>query len=173
LSEERETMAADLRRLADEMRRAAAETDDMATSLQGPAEAPAIVVTLASRSEPDYGALARRMLKARRKIGDFLEADLFADPARDILLDLFAAGEEGDQVPVSSCCIAAAVPSTTALRWLDRLKLSGLVEQREDDSDRRRKFVTLTKAGREAMLNYLVSISRPRSPATGRPLAPE
>jgi hypothetical protein len=41
--------------------------------------------------------------------------DLFADPGWDILLDLYAARQEGKQVSVSSLCIAAAVPPTTAL----------------------------------------------------------
>jgi predicted transcriptional regulator len=167
VTEDRETMAANLRRLADEMRRAAAETEDMAASLGFPNAAPGIVVSLVSRSVPDHGALARRMLKERRKIAEFFEPDMFADPARDILLDLYAAGEEEEQVSISSCCIAAAVPPTTALRWLDRLKLAGLVEQSGDDSDRRRKFVTLTEAGREAMTNYLASISRAQPQVAG------
>jgi DNA-binding transcriptional ArsR family regulator len=160
VSEEREAMAAGLRRLADEMRRVAAETDDMAANLEGQPEGSGTVVSLASRSEPDYGAVARRMLKDRRKVAEFFEPDMFADPARDILLDLFAAAEEGENVSVSSCCIAAAVPPTTALRWLDRLKQIGLVEQSEDESDRRRKFVKLTVTGRDAMRRYLASISR-------------
>ncbi len=143
----------------------AAEADNLAASLEGGASGAAVVVALASRSEPTYGALARRMLKDRRKVAEFFEPDMFADPARDILLDLFASGEEGELVSVSSCCIAAAVPSTTALRWIDRLKQLGLVEQSEDGNDRRRKFVSLTTKGREAMRRYLASISRVQPPA--------
>lgn len=160
-------MATGLRRLAEEMRRVAVETDDMAASLDGQAEGGGGVVRLVTRSEPDYGALARRMLKERRKIAEFFESDMFADPARDILLDLFAAAEAGENVSVSSCCIAAAVPPTTGLRWLDRLKQLGLVEQSEDISDRRRKFVALTISGRETMRLYLASISRVPPPVGG------
>ena len=42
---------------------------------------------------------------------------LFADPAWDIMLDLFAARIEGKDITVSSAGIAACVPPTTALRW--------------------------------------------------------
>jgi hypothetical protein len=40
----------------------------------------------------------------------FFGPDLFADPAWDILLDLYAARLEQQRVAVSSLCIAAAVP---------------------------------------------------------------
>ena len=39
------------------------------------------------------GRLARRLLEARRKREEMLGADLFRDPAWDILLDLFLAHE--------------------------------------------------------------------------------
>lgn len=159
MSEDRVTMAAQVRLWADELRRAATEADSLAANLDGQSASP-VVVTLASRAEPTYAAVARRILKDRRKVTDFFEPDMFADPARDILLDLFAAAEEGESVSVSSCCIAASVPQTTALRWLDRLKQTGLVTQTEDAADRRRRFVALTPKGHDAMRRYLASISR-------------
>jgi hypothetical protein len=60
----------------------------------------------------------RRVICARRKRVQFFGDDLFGEPAWDILLDLFATHLTGGRVSTSSLCIAADVPSTTALRWI-------------------------------------------------------
>lgn len=44
-------------------------------------------------------------------------ADLFGEPAWDMIVDLFIAAEENKTVSVSSLCIDASVPMTTVLRW--------------------------------------------------------
>jgi hypothetical protein len=74
----------------------------------------------------------REIIKKRRLRERFFGAELFADPAWDILLDLKAAGLEGQNVSVSSLCIAAAVPPTTALRWVF-IELSGETNAKLDD----------------------------------------
>jgi hypothetical protein len=99
------------------------------------------------------------MLVARAKLGTFLDADLFADPARDILLDLFVAGEEGARISISSCCIAAAVPPTTALRWIGMLKKRGLVNETIDPMDGRRKWLSLSPHAREAVRAYVIAVA--------------
>ena len=71
-----------------------------------------------------------------------------------MLLDLFAAELEDSRVSVSSLCIAAAVPPTTALRWITNMTEAGLLQREADPGDRRRAFIVLTpKAGR-AMREY-------------------
>lgn len=124
------------------------------------------------RAQTDYSAaavLARDVLEARRKIGDHFDPDLFADPALDILLDLFAASEEGQKVSVSSCCVAACVPATTALRWIGRLKDIGMIEETPDDVDRRRRWVAITPVAKAAMAAYLGSVSLPSTRRERRP----
>lgn len=96
-------------------------------------------------------AQVREMLRARRMRTDFLPGDLFADPAWDMLLDLLAARLEGDRVSVSSLCIAAAVPPTTALRWIRTLSEQGLVERHADPLDGRRIFIQLADHTAEAL----------------------
>ena len=59
-------------------------------------------------------ATARRMIRERFRRQNFFDAGLFADPAWDMLLDLLQAELSHLRVPVSSLCIAAAVPATTA-----------------------------------------------------------
>lgn len=71
----------------------------------------------AKLSVPEISArFVRDIIRQRRAREQDLPANLFADPAWDILLDLTAARIEQKRVSVSSLCIAAAVPSTTALR---------------------------------------------------------
>jgi hypothetical protein len=100
-------------------------------------------------------ALIRRMIKLRRDRERFFPAEIFADPAWDMLLDLIAAQLEYKRVPVSSLCIAAAVPTTTALRWIRSLTEAGLLVRRLDSQDARRSHVELSDTAATAMLGYL------------------
>ena len=74
-------------------------------------------------------AAIRAMIRARRMRDQFFSGELFADPAWDMLLDLLLARLEQRTVAVSSLCIAAAVPPTTALRWIKRLTDEGIFIQ--------------------------------------------
>lgn len=102
----------------------------------------------------------RDLLRARRMRADFLPADLFADPAWDMLLDLLAARLDGARVSVSSLCIAAAVPPTTALRWIRTLTDQGLVERRADPHDGRRVFIALADETAEALQRWFAASRR-------------
>lgn len=88
----------------------------------------------------------RQLISRRRLRERFFSPELFADPAWDILLDLAASRIEGRSVSVSSLCIAAAVPPTTALRWIRMMTDQQLLERRADLLDARRMFVDLSDA---------------------------
>ena len=83
--------------------------------------------------------------KRRLRERMFGNPDLFADPAWDILIDLFIASEEGRKISVSSACIASAVPTTTALRWIKILEDNGHILRYQDPSDARRVFMSLSE----------------------------
>ncbi|MGC6400655.1 hypothetical protein ACNI3Q_08765 [Sphingomonas sp. FW199] len=83
-------------------------------------------------------------IRARRLRERYFPADLFGDPAWDMMLDLLLAELEHRRVPVSSLCIAAAVPSTTALRWIGQMTQQGLLVREADALDRRRSYITLS-----------------------------
>ena len=87
----------------------------------------------------------RCYLRARRLRGLLFPEGVFADPAWDMLLDLFACKLEGNKVCISDACMAASVPTTTALRWVNRLEQLGLVERFSDPMDSRRVYVELTE----------------------------
>lgn len=96
----------------------------------------------------------RDMLRARRIRADFMPGDLFADPAWDMMLDLLAARLEQERVSVSSLCIAAAVPPTTALRWIRTLTDKGLVVRQADPHDGRRVFIALAQDAADALIRW-------------------
>ncbi len=97
----------------------------------------------------------RTLLRTRRLRTHFFRSDLFADPAWDMLLDLMAARLEGKQVAVSSLCIAAAVPPTTALRWIGVLTEGGLVARVADRNDGRRVYIELAEPTARALTAWL------------------
>jgi hypothetical protein len=98
-----------------------------------------------SAEQPAVDArILRDIIKKRRLRDRFFDSELFADPAWDILLDLRAAGLEGQHVSVSSLCIAAAVPPTTALRWITAMTENGMLVRRQDPDDARRVFIELS-----------------------------
>lgn len=125
-------------------------------------------VYAAREDEPiaiDAGEI-RQLIRARRLRDRQFGKGLFEDPAWDMMLDLFAAHLERADVSVSSLCIAAAVPPTTALRWITRMSDAGILERRPDPFDRRRAFMGLTKSALDGMRSY-VGAAR----AMGLPLA--
>jgi len=105
-------------------------------------------------------AVIRDVIRARRVREELFGSGLFADPAWDILLDLTAARIEGRSVAVSSLCIAAAVPATTALRWIKQLTDAGLLRRVADPDDGRRIFIELTDDAARKMLAYFANSAR-------------
>jgi hypothetical protein len=81
--------------------------------------------------------LAAEILRARRQRERVFGANLFADPAWDMMLELFVQEDRGNTVHVSSLCMASAVPTTTALRWIGTLTEAKLIERRPTGSNRK------------------------------------
>ena len=105
--------------------------------------------------------LARDAYRNRRLRGQFFDNEaLCGEPAWDLLLDLFIAAREGKQVPVTSACIGAAVPTTTALRWLAVLEGRGLIIREADGRDARRIFVRLSPDADQQVAEYFIRITR-------------
>jgi DNA-binding transcriptional ArsR family regulator len=99
----------------------------------------------------------RSILRARRMRDVYFNPELFADPAWDMLLDLLAAKLEGRHVSVTSLCGAAAVPPTTALRWIGKLEEEGLIIRTDDTSDSRRVLLALSDDAAERLTAYLAA----------------
>ncbi|UVI40514.1 winged helix DNA-binding protein [Qipengyuania spongiae] len=102
--------------------------------------------------------LVKSVIRHRAMRAEFFDEALFADPAWDILLDLTAARAEHRRVSVTSLCIAANVPATTALRWISQMVESGILVRVQDDSDKRRAFIALSDGAADAMARYFDAI---------------
>lgn len=96
------------------------------------------------RNAYPIGDLAGRMRRLRARRNEILGAPLFKDPAWDMLLELFAAHDKGDDMSVTSLCYASGVPLTTALRYLTRMEQHGLITREGDPADLRRCYVRAT-----------------------------
>lgn len=102
--------------------------------------------------------VVRQIIANRQARSRFFDPALFGDPAWDMLLDLTAAHGEGVRVSVTSLCIAAGVPATTALRWLTQMVESGIFIRVPDPADRRRAFIGLSDKALKAMSGYFASL---------------
>lgn len=102
---------------------------------------------------------AVRLIRLRRKREAEFGERFFADPAWDILLDLFVRGLDDRATSVSSACIGACVPSTTALRHLAILAEAGLVKRVVSGTDQRVQHVTLTQKAQAIMVRLLTNRS--------------
>jgi hypothetical protein len=150
--------AARLRQLSDEMGRIAATLARLSTGPGGPAIKPGE----AKAPAPEVDAeTVRSVIRARRLRSRFFSDELFADPGWDMLLDLLQAEIAQLRVPVSSLCIAAAVPATTALRWIKAMTEQGLFVRRADPHDGRRVFVELAPSASDAMRRYFAEVGKP------------
>jgi DNA-binding MarR family transcriptional regulator len=105
-------------------------------------------------------ATVRAVRHERRRRGEFLNSALFADPAWDILLELFLAELEQRRTSVGGLCSAANIPLTTGLRWLDALNRERLISKRADPVDRRRVYVSLSTEASERLTAYFATVPR-------------
>ncbi len=101
----------------------------------------------------------RAIIEARRARDLYFGHDLFGEPAWDMLLELYACELAQLRMNTSQLCVGAAVPMTTALRWIGILEETGLIIRTDDPLDRRRLFVSLTERGSLAIRSYFEEVS--------------
>lgn len=116
----------------------------------------------AAAGAEDLADLVRGIISARAARRRFFGDELFADPAWDILLELYTFRSSQQRTSVSKLCLTAGVPTTTALRWIEKLHGDGLVERQPDPLDARRVWISLSERGYEAMTSYLEAIGENR-----------
>ena len=156
----------EMREIAGQLLRLAEEADRTGVSLnqepEGEIEGGTVTQSLRTvTSDSVYLCrLAEEMFRIRRLRDRQFGQELFADPAWDMLLDLYIQRSKGRQVSVTSICNASFVPGTTALRWLAIIQERGWVSRESDPNDRRRVYVGLTREGEVAIAQYLTSAAR-------------
>lgn len=110
-----------------------------------------ILSQIVNHRDPDLDLLylaivIRNSLNERRH---FFGADLFGDPAWDVILSLYCAEGRGEQLSVTALGQSAGLPQSTVSRWLPELVRKGLVERFQDGADQRRVFLRLTRSGHD------------------------
>jgi len=104
-------------------------------------------MAMVNRAEQHY---AFRRLRERIAGAAFGEG-LFADPSWDMMLDLYIQTSRGISVSVSSACIGATAPPTTALRYLADLEKRGIIRRFSHPTDKRSLHVQMTEEGMDLM----------------------
>jgi DNA-binding MarR family transcriptional regulator len=103
----------------------------------------------------NHAAAVTQIIENRRRRTLLFSADLFADPAWDIMLELFLAGLEFRRTAISDLGYKIEVPMTTSLRWIDKLQADGWVKRIPDPRDHRRVLVELSARGTHGMHVWL------------------
>ena len=109
--------------------------------------------------EADLVRLARTISHWRRKRDAMFDSLIFADPEWDILLDLFAQSGFDRRVSMSSLCIAASVPTTTAMRCINAMVEQGVLAKSRDEVDARRVLIELAEETRAKMRIWLLGVA--------------
>lgn len=72
-------------------------------------------------------SLTAAMLEFRRFRFNVLPAELFSEPAWDLLLELYVADAEGRRLTASQVCERSKIPPVVMSRWLQHLSQAGFV----------------------------------------------
>src|SRR5688572_4851735 len=80
-------------------------------------------------SDDKLASLAIAIYRMRQHRQDYFDSALFAEPAWDMMLDLFINKVRGARVSTTSLCLAAGVPHATGIRWIRTLREHGLLRR--------------------------------------------
>lgn len=108
-----------------------------------------------SLDDADLVDFAQLLIKERDKRNCHFRNIEFFDPSWSILLDLFVNQLLGRNVSVSSLCIAAGVPPTTALRYISSLTSTEVLLRIQDPHDARRVYMRLCDGVIATIKTYL------------------
>lgn len=97
-----------------------------------------------------------RLILIRKLRATMIGRDLFADPAWDMLLALYAADLANKRLIAAEVCSTAEVPLSTANRWITVLEERHLVRT---GPALQSKSVTLSSSGSSIMSRYFGAVS--------------
>jgi len=126
--------------------------------------------TPAPKSGPTGGldlklTVASADLWSRQVRSRYFDGFHLGDPVWGILLDVYVAEAREQRSSVTSLSLAASVPRSTGLRWVNVLIQEGKLIREPDVQDRRRHWVRLSAEARAALESYfdeLIGSSRHR-----------
>lgn len=95
----------------------------------------------------DLLQLATVVRNSGRERLHFFAADVFGDPAWDIILSLYCAQGRGEQLSITALGHSAGHAQSTVSRWVPLLIKENIVERFHQEGDQRRVFLRLTRSG--------------------------
>ena len=110
-----------------------------------------VATTLAVKKAVDLIEIAKRRSRL------VAAANLFADPAWFILLDLYVRQHSGLDTGVSSACRASFSLVTTALRHIAIMTERNIIVRRFDPRDQRRVYLELTEETKQEIQRILLT----------------
>lgn len=102
----------------------------------------------------------KSLLRQRKSRRSYVRDDLLGDHVWGMLLELALSDLLGSRMSVTNLGLAADVPATTALRWIEVLVRIGYVTRVPDPLDGRRVYLTLEPEGLQRMEGYLDHLGR-------------
>lgn len=152
--------------------------DELATRLVALAEEVGALPVAEENNEKERrsasaAVFARTLLRERRLREAEFPRELLGEPVWDILLDLFAAHEEGNSVSISSACIASGAPPTTALRYIAAMERSKLLTREACSTDKRTSYLRLSCVARLRMGALLSRMRVARGLLDAEPAGPD
>lgn len=97
---------------------------------------------------------AKEEYEERQRRFKHFDIELFGEPSWDILLDLYIADIAGKALPVTTVCVGARVPSSTALRWINVLEARGHIARSHSEDDKRVNLLRLSAEARASLDTY-------------------
>jgi hypothetical protein len=113
----------------------------------------------------EYVDFCRSILAARKLMARVFGSDLFADPAGEMLLDLYVREHDGITTSITTIWNASNAAYGTTRRSLSIMERRGLIALTPDTQDGRRTLVLLTEGARahiEASLDVMLGRSATR-----------
>ena len=106
----------------------------------------------------ELSAVAEREYKLRRVREAYIACDHFGEPVWDMLLDLFDHTVRAKPISITSACMAAHCPPTTALRHIESLVKDGMLSRTPDPEDGRRSLLKLSDETLVSVGSFLMSM---------------
>lgn len=98
--------------------------------------------------------IARVVVASRQSRKAYFASSIFGEPAWDMLLTLYVADREGMPVTVGRLAQLSDARLTTAIRWIEYLEQSGLIERRDHPHDARVVLIELTEQAIDKLETY-------------------
>lgn len=109
----------------------------------------------AAFSDAKLATIAAAIYRSRRRRLKHFDGSLFAEPAWDMLLEMFVKTARAERISTINLCVAADIPASTGLRWIIRLEDQGHLRRYKAPDDARLMLIEMSPGAYERMREFL------------------